>query len=299
MPPLGRRTPIVGDPSAGKTASAACAGCHGEQGVSSNPAWPSLAGQDARYLADALKAYKDGSRTDATMKALVASLDDRTINDIASYYAGLAPAQPSATGASSKADPVLVSNRIVASLDERTINDIASYYAGLPPGQPSATGTSTKGDPVLVSNNVVASLDERAIDDVASYFASLHPTQPAGAQSAAGGLRDPVLVRNGLLAGLGEGTINNVASYYATQRPEQPAGARGAPGGPHLSGSAALGQSMAAASVGSSPFARTIRRVGSRTTMRFASTAMSAASAPTGTAASTKTGLSPAPTVIS
>ena len=97
--PARAQTPIVGDPSAGKTASAACAGCHGEQGVSSNPAWPSLAGQDARYLANALKAYKDGSRTDATMKALVASLDDRTINDIASYYAGsCAPAQPAPSG---------------------------------------------------------------------------------------------------------------------------------------------------------------------------------------------------------
>ena len=225
------QTPIVGDPSAGKTASAACAGCHGEQGVSSNPAWPSLAGQDARYLADALKAYKNGSRTDATMKGLAASLDDRTINDIASYYAGLAPAQPSATGAPSKADPVLVSNRIVASLDDRTINDIASYYAGLAPAQPSATGTASRSDPVLVSNHLVASLDGRTIDDVASYFASLQPEQAAGAPSATG-MRDPVLVRNSLLAGLGEATINNIASYYATQRPEQPGGGRGVAGGP-------------------------------------------------------------------
>ena len=89
-------TPPVGDATAGKTASAACAGCHGAQGVSANPAWPSLAGQDARYLADALEAYKDGSRSDATMKGIVASLDQQTINNLASYYASLVPSSPPA-----------------------------------------------------------------------------------------------------------------------------------------------------------------------------------------------------------
>src|SRR5262245_46599778 len=89
-------TPAVGNPSAGQAASAACAGCHGAQGISANPEWPSLAGQDARYLADALNAYKNGSRDDPVMKRLVAALDERTVNDIASYYATLTPAPPSA-----------------------------------------------------------------------------------------------------------------------------------------------------------------------------------------------------------
>jgi cytochrome c553 len=56
-------TPLVGDPSAGKGATAVCAGCHGEQGISVVPAWPSLAGQDAQYLAQAMRAYKQGSRS--------------------------------------------------------------------------------------------------------------------------------------------------------------------------------------------------------------------------------------------
>src|SRR5262249_16838219 len=155
--PARAQTPRVGDPSAGKAASAPCAGCHGDQGVSANPMWPSLAGQDARYLADALKAYKEGSRDDATMKALAASLDERTINDIASYYATLPPAQPtlpnSAQGALTKRDPVLIRNGLVASLDERTINDIASYFASLPPVPPklasNAQNAPAKREPVV------------------------------------------------------------------------------------------------------------------------------------------------------
>ena len=56
------RTPAVGNPAAGKADIATCAACHGEQGVSVSPAFPSLAGQDATYLADAIRDYRDGSR---------------------------------------------------------------------------------------------------------------------------------------------------------------------------------------------------------------------------------------------
>src|SRR6516165_7887288 len=100
-------TPSIGDASAGKNASAACAGCHGAEGVSANPAWPSLAGQDAKYLADAIQAYKDGSRTDETMKGIAASLDQETINNLAGYYASLRPEQP-ASGKNTAAKPAPV-----------------------------------------------------------------------------------------------------------------------------------------------------------------------------------------------
>jgi DmsE family decaheme c-type cytochrome len=187
--PARARTAGVGDAAAGKTASAACAACHGAEGVSANPAWPSLAGQDARYLANAIKAYKDGSRSDATMKGLVAALDERTINDIATYYASLRPGQPSTSG---------------------------------------VQGTPATHDPVLVRNGLVASLDQRAINDVASFFASQQPARPSGAQGGGGG-RDPVLIRNNLVSSLDERSINNVASYYATQQPAQPHGVAAGP----------------------------------------------------------------------
>jgi DmsE family decaheme c-type cytochrome len=187
-------TPPVGNPSAGQAASAACAGCHGPQGISPNPAWPSLAGQDARYLAGALKGYKDGSRDDAIMKGLAAALDERTINDVASYYATLTPAPPSAQSTPGKRDPVLVANRLVATLDDGAINNIASYFASLAPA-PAGGARSTPGrrEPVVVRNGLVAALDERTANNVASYYASLRPAQPASARSAPSG-PDPILV---------------------------------------------------------------------------------------------------------
>ena len=92
--PARAQTPAAGDKAAGETAGAACAGCHGPDGVSGNPTTPSLAGQDATYLASALQAYKQGTRSDETMKGLAASLDDGAVKNVAAFYASQEPKQP-------------------------------------------------------------------------------------------------------------------------------------------------------------------------------------------------------------
>ncbi len=92
--PARAQTPAPGDQAAGKKAAAACGGCHGESGVSAIPETPSLAGQDAQYLATATLAYKDGSRKNETMKGPAAALDERGLKDMAAFYAAQAPQQP-------------------------------------------------------------------------------------------------------------------------------------------------------------------------------------------------------------
>jgi cytochrome c553 len=92
--PARAKTPAAGDQAAGKAAAASCGGCHGDQGVSGNPATPSLAGQDAQYLVAALKAYKSGLRADETMKGMVAALDDKSMKNLAAYYAAQQPKAP-------------------------------------------------------------------------------------------------------------------------------------------------------------------------------------------------------------
>ena len=92
--PARAQTPAEGNAAAGKNSAAACGGCHGENGVSSIPGTPSLAGQDAQYLAAATLAYKDGSRKDETMRAPAAALEERAVKDLAAFYAGLAPQAP-------------------------------------------------------------------------------------------------------------------------------------------------------------------------------------------------------------
>ena len=99
-----------GDPAAGKKKAAACAACHGKDGVSANAQWPSLAGQPAPYLAASLRAYRAGSRPNALMAAPAKTLSDRDIEDVSAYFASLscrrgAPARPTeqAAGGNAKA----------------------------------------------------------------------------------------------------------------------------------------------------------------------------------------------------
>lgn len=89
--PARANTPAAGNQAAGKKAAAACGACHGELGVSGNPATPSLAGQDAEYLAVATEAYKTGARKDESMQGAVADLADQAIKDIAAFYAAQQP----------------------------------------------------------------------------------------------------------------------------------------------------------------------------------------------------------------
>jgi cytochrome c553 len=92
--PARAQTPAAGDKAAGETAAAGCAGCHGSDGVSATATTPSLAGQDATYIANALQGYKQGARSDETMKGLAASLDDGAVKNVAAFYAVLEPKQP-------------------------------------------------------------------------------------------------------------------------------------------------------------------------------------------------------------
>ena len=83
-------TSYAADIQAGKSKSAACAGCHGADGNSMSGTWPSLAGQHASYLAKQLNDYKSGARVNATMQGMAGILATETdIQDVAAYYQSL------------------------------------------------------------------------------------------------------------------------------------------------------------------------------------------------------------------
>jgi cytochrome c553 len=81
---------VAGDAAAGKAKSATCAGCHGAEGVSSNPLWPNLAGQKEAYLVKQIKAFRDGTRTDPMMSPMAKPLTDDDINNLAAHFSSLA-----------------------------------------------------------------------------------------------------------------------------------------------------------------------------------------------------------------
>ncbi|HTT39347.1 MAG TPA: c-type cytochrome [Burkholderiales bacterium] len=78
--------------AAKEKATTVCAACHGADGNSTNPLWPRLAGQTARYLYLQLKDFKDGRRKDPLMSPMAANLSRQDMLDLADYFAAQKPA---------------------------------------------------------------------------------------------------------------------------------------------------------------------------------------------------------------
>ena len=79
-----------GDVDAGKKKIAMCIGCHGIVGYQSSfpevHKVPMISGQNAKYLASALDAYRKGDRKHPTMRGVGHSLTDQDIADVSAYY---------------------------------------------------------------------------------------------------------------------------------------------------------------------------------------------------------------------
>lgn len=69
--------------------AAACAACHGQNGISVNAMWPTLAGQHEDYLVHAIRQYKAGTRKDPVMSAQAAMIAEEDIPLLAAYFASL------------------------------------------------------------------------------------------------------------------------------------------------------------------------------------------------------------------
>ena len=66
-----------------------CIACHGQNGISVSPNWPSLAGQHQDYLEQALNQYRAGTRSEPVMAQMAASLSDADVEVLARYYSRL------------------------------------------------------------------------------------------------------------------------------------------------------------------------------------------------------------------
>ena len=77
----------AGDPNSGKDKVAGCSACHGADGNSVVGLWPSLAGQNEKYLVKQLRLVKSGDRVIDSMVGLLDNLEDSDLEDIAAFYA--------------------------------------------------------------------------------------------------------------------------------------------------------------------------------------------------------------------
>ena len=75
------------DAAAGAQKATPCFACHGPNGNSAVPQFPSLAGQTARYIYLQLRDFQEGRRTDAVMQPLAKPLTREDMLDVAAFFA--------------------------------------------------------------------------------------------------------------------------------------------------------------------------------------------------------------------
>ena len=92
------------DVQAGAKKAEVCVACHGPNGAApTQPQFPSLAGQTARYLYLELRDFKEKRRSDPNMDPIAAPLSREDMQDLSAYFAAQKPRPPDF-----KADPARV-----------------------------------------------------------------------------------------------------------------------------------------------------------------------------------------------
>ena len=183
--PASGTTAFVAKPDAaqaGKTAAAACAGCHGETGVSKTAGMPNLAGLDPKYLVGAMNDYKSGLRKNDLMKSLLAAVTNANINNIALYYAlqKPEPAKTPAPGdlATGKAAAAACAGchgeqgiSAIPTTPSLAGQDAQYFVAAL-----TAYKDGTRNNETM--KGLTTALDNNAMKNLAAYYASQQPRAP-------------------------------------------------------------------------------------------------------------------------
>ena len=91
-PSLPGKLAPAGNAETGATKAAVCTACHGPNGNSANPEWPSLAGQNAAYIREQLLLFRAGQRNNPVMYPMAQPLTDEDIHDLAAYFSTQTPA---------------------------------------------------------------------------------------------------------------------------------------------------------------------------------------------------------------
>jgi len=79
----------AGDAEKGAAKAVVCSACHGANGNSANPEWPSLAGLGADYIAAQLNNFKEGKRQNPVMMPNAMALSAEDMADLGAYFNGL------------------------------------------------------------------------------------------------------------------------------------------------------------------------------------------------------------------
>lgn len=197
-------TAFAADPAPDKLD--ACRACHGRDGVSGAADIPNLAGQRRAYLAQQLRAFRDGTRKHDLMSVIAGQLGDADIDALAAFWS---TAQGGATPA--PAHPATVSPMTLPAGFPRGFteyareNDDASKSLSISYANAAAVAAARAGKPLpdgsaIVVANYAAKLDasgKPVIGPDGRWIAD-KPQSFSGMEARAGwGADVPPLLRNG------------------------------------------------------------------------------------------------------
>jgi cytochrome c553 len=166
---------------AGRSKAEPCAACHGADGNSVIPQFPSLAGQTARYLYLQMKDFKEGRRSEPAMAPFVAKLSTRDMLDLAEYFAAQKP-RPIAFKADAarvargrkKAEEVLCTMCHLGGLaGQNEIPRVAGQHPEYVIKQLKAFKARTRTNDAGSMTSVAQTITEQDIEDLAHYISSL------------------------------------------------------------------------------------------------------------------------------
>lgn len=175
------------DIAAGKiVAERQCSACHGLDGRGKGPAIPTLAGQPDGYLLAAMAEYKDGRRHHAALRAIIETLSDADVRNVAAYFASLPPISAPSAQAVQPFSPYETGKKLAGGCGECHGPDGNSKTAGIPSlagQQPRYFATAvheylsgSRGTPSPM-HMLVRDMRAVDVDSIAMYFASQTPAQ--------------------------------------------------------------------------------------------------------------------------
>lgn len=183
------QTLATGSKEAGQAKSVTCMACHGADGNSPNPEWPSIAGQHAGYIEQQLKLFRSGERQNALMSPMAMILSDEDIADLSAYFSSQTArggeAEPSKVAAGQRTYRAgNASNGLMACTachgPSGRGNPLANYpaiqgqHAVYVAAQLRAYRAGERGtDQNQMMRNVAALLSDEEIDAVASFIQGL------------------------------------------------------------------------------------------------------------------------------
>ena len=157
--------------------ASSCIACHGKEGISSNPNWPNLAGQQRDYLIKEITAFRDKTRVNAAMPSvLLDGVSDQQIEQLADYYSGLAK-PPVATAAPHVAGQQVRAHCVSChGMTGNTVTSLWPNLAGQQAGYIEKQLLDYKAGrrEHLIMQVIANELTDQQIKDVAKFY-SQHP----------------------------------------------------------------------------------------------------------------------------